>query len=237
MATNGNFYITTAIPYVNAEPHLGHALELVQADVLARHGRLRGRPVRFLTGTDDNALKNVVAARAADVEVREFVDRNAGRFCGLREPLALSFDDFIRTSADERHRAGVERLWRQCADRGDFYRRHYQGLYCPGCEQFYAPEELDGGLCPEHRFAPELVTEENWFFRLSRYTGELLDAVQSGRVRVEPATRRNEVLAFIRAGLTDFSVSRPAARAGGWGIPVPGDPGQFIYVWWDALAN
>jgi methionyl-tRNA synthetase len=237
MATNGNFYITTAIPYVNAEPHLGHALELVQADVLARHGRLRGRPVRFLTGTDDNALKNAAAARAADVEVREFVDRNAGRFRGLREPLALSFDDFIRTSADERHRAGVERLWRQCADRGDFYRRHYQGLYCPGCEQFYAPEELDGGLCPEHRFAPELVTEENWFFRLSRYTGELLDAVQSGRVRVEPATRRNEVLAFIRAGLTDFSVSRPATRANGWGIPVPGDPDQIIYVWWDALTN
>jgi len=237
MAANGNFYITTSIPYVNAEPHLGHALELVQADVLARHRRRRGQPVRFLTGTDDHALKNVTAARAAGVGVREFVDRNAARFRGLREPLALSFDDFIRTSADARHRAGVERLWRQCADRGDFYLRHYQGRYCPGCEQFYASAELDHGLCPEHRLAPDPVTEENWFFRLSRYTGELLAALQSGRVRVEPATRRNEVLAFIRAGLTDFSVSRPAARAHGWGIPVPGDPGQVIYVWWDALAN
>jgi methionyl-tRNA synthetase len=237
MATNGNFYITTAIPYVNAEPHLGHALQLVQADVLARHRRLRGQPVRFLTGTDDHALKNVTAARAAGAGVREFVDGNAARFRGLREPLALSLDDFIQTSADARHRAGVERLWRQCADRGDFYLRHYDGLYCPGCEQFYAPAELGHGLCPEHRLAPELVTENNWFFRLSRYTGELLAALQSGRVRVEPATRRNEVLAFIRAGLTDFSVSRPAARASGWGMPVPGDPGQVIYVWWDALAN
>jgi methionyl-tRNA synthetase len=237
MAANGNFYITTAIPYVNAEPHLGHALELVQADVLARHRRLRGQPVRFLTGTDDHALKNVAAARAAGQAVREFVDANAARFRGLREPLGLSFDDFIQTSADARHRAGVEHLWRQCAGRGDFYLRHYQGLYCPGCEQFYAPAELDGGVCAEHRVAPEPVTEENWFFRLSRYTGDLLRVLRSGRVRVEPATRRNEVLAFIRAGLTDFSVSRPAARAGGWGIPVPGDPGQFIYVWWDALAN
>jgi methionyl-tRNA synthetase len=237
MATNGKFYVTTAIPYVNAEPHLGHALELVQADVLARHRRLRGQQVRFLTGTDDNALKNVTAARAAGVGVREFVDRNAARFRGLREPLALSFDDFIRTSADPRHRVGVERLWRQCADRGDVYLRRYEGLYCAGCEQFYTPAELDNSLCPEHRAAPELVTEKNWFFRLSRYTGELLDALQSGQVRVEPATRRNEVLAFIRSRLTDISVSRPAARANGWGIPVPGDPDQIIYVWWDALAN
>jgi methionyl-tRNA synthetase len=237
MAANGNFYITTAIPYVNAEPHLGHALELVQADAAARHRRLRGQPVRFLTGTDDHALKNVTAARAAGLAVREFVDANAARFRGLREPLGLSFDDFIRTSADARHRAGVERLWRRCADRGNFYLRHYEGLYCPGCEQFYTPEELDHGVCAEHRTAPGRVAEENWFFRLSRYTGELLHALQSGRVRVEPATRRNEVLAFIRAGLTDFSVSRPAARAHGWGIPVPGDPGQIIYVWWGALAN
>jgi hypothetical protein len=237
MTAYGNFYITTAIPYVNAEPHLGHALELVQADAAARHRRLRGQPVRFLTGTDDHALKNVAAARAAGLAVREFVDANAARFRGLREPLGLSFDDFIRTSADARHRAGVEHLWRQCAERGDFYLRHYRGLYCRGCEQFYAPAELDHGVCAEHHAAPEPVAEQNWFFRLSRYTGRLLHALQSGRVRVEPATRRNEVLAFIRAGLADFSVSRPAARAHGWGIPVPGDPGQIIYVWWDALAN
>jgi len=231
------FYVTTAIPYVNAAPHLGHALELVQADVLARHRRLRGQQVRFLTGTDDNALKNVTAARAAGVAVQEFVDANAASFRGLREPLALSYDDFIRTGSDPRHRAGVERLWRQCAGRGDFYRRRYEGRYCAGCERFYSPDELVEGRCPEHGVAPEPVAEVNWFFRLSRYEAAIRDALESGRVRVEPQSRRNEVLAFVRDGLRDLSVSRPAARAGGWGIQVPDDPEQVVYVWWDALAN
>ena len=231
------FYITTAIPYVNAAPHLGHALELVQADVLARHRRRRGLPVRFLTGTDDNALKNVTAARAAGVDTADFVAANAARFAALREPLALSFDDFIATSTDPRHAPGVRRLWQQCAAAGDFYRRGYRGLYCPGCEQFYVPGELVDGRCPEHRRVPDEVAEDNWFFRLSRYQDRLLAVLESGRVRIEPATRRNEVLAFVRGGLQDFSVSRPAARAGGWGIPVPGDPDQVVYVWWDALTN
>jgi methionyl-tRNA synthetase len=237
MSVTGRFYITTAIPYVNAAPHLGHALELVQTDVLARHRRLRGQPVRFLTGTDDNALKNVTAAREAGVEVARFVRDNAERFASLREPLALSFDDFIRTSSDPRHAGGVTRLWRECAAAGDFYRKGYEGLYCRGCEQFYNPAELVDGLCPEHRVAPEVVAEENWFFRLSRYAEPVLAALESGAVRVEPPARRNEVLAFVRAGLADFSVSRPAARAGGWGIPVPDDPAQVVYVWWDALTN
>lgn len=149
------FYVTTAIPYVNAAPHLGHALELVQADVLARHRRLRGHQVRFLTGTDDNAVKNVQAARAAGVPVDEFVKTNAARFGALREPLALSFDDFIATSADRRHADGVRRLWRECAEAGDFYRRTYHGLYCGGCEQFYQPDELAGAVCPEHGTEPE----------------------------------------------------------------------------------
>ncbi|MEV0130050.1 methionine--tRNA ligase [Dactylosporangium sp. NPDC050688] len=232
-----SFYVTTAIPYVNAAPHLGHALELVQADVLARHRRLRGQPVRFLTGTDENALKNVTAATAAGVAVTDFVAANADRFAALRPVLDLSFDDFIRTSRDPRHAAGVEALWRRTAEAGDFYRRDYEGRYCQGCEQFYEPAELAAGRCPEHGTEPETVTESNWFFRLSRYTGRLLTALESGEVRVEPPARRNEVLAFVRAGLRDISVSRPAARAGGWGIPVPGDPSQVVYVWWDALAN
>jgi methionyl-tRNA synthetase len=237
MTTDTRFYVTTAIPYVNAAPHLGHALELVQADVLARHRRLRGQSVRFLTGTDDNAVKNVSAACAAGVDVRAFVEGNADRFAALRDPLGVSFDDFIRTSVDPRHAVGVARLWRECAAAGDFYRRRYQGLYCAGCEQFYPEAELVAGLCPEHRVAPESVAETNWFFRLSRYTDRLLDILESGQVRIEPAVRRNEVLAFVRAGLADISVSRPAARAGGWGIPVPGDPDQVVYVWWDALTN
>ncbi|SEE80818.1 methionine--tRNA ligase [Jiangella alba] len=235
--TTSRFYVTTSIPYVNGAPHLGHALELVQADVLARHRRRRGQPVRFLTGTDDNALKNVVAARAAGVPTRQFVDANAAGFVALHEPLALSVDDVIRTSTDPRHRPGVHRLWERCAARGDFYRRTYTGRYCAGCEQFYTAAELVDGVCPEHGVEPEEVNEENWFFRLSRYQDELLRVLESGAVRVEPAAKRAEVLAFVRAGLRDVSVSRPAERAGGWGIPVPGDPGQVVYVWWDALAN
>jgi methionyl-tRNA synthetase len=230
------FYVTTAIPYVNGAPHLGHALELVQADVLARHRRQRGQPVRFLTGTDENALKNVAAARACGRDVAGFVADNADRFAALRGALSLSFADFIRTSSD-RHVRGVDRLWRRNAANGDFYRRHYTGLYCPGCEQFTTPADLVDGRCPEHRTPPQAVTEENWFFRLSRYAGVVEDAIRSGRVRVEPSTRRNEVLAFLRRGAADISVSRPAARSHGWGIPVPNDPEQVIYVWWDALAN
>lgn len=225
-------YLTTAIPYVNAAPHLGHALELVQADTLARHRRLRGEPVRFLTGTDDNALKNVTAARAAGQEVRAFVDTNAARFAALREPLGLSFDDFIRTSADPRHAAGVRELWRQT--RHDLYQRGYEGLYCAGCEQFFSP---DDGPCREHPGPLEQVAERNWFFRLSRYQDQIQELLETDSVRVSPPARRNEVLAFVRSGLQDISVSRPAARAEGWGIPVPDDPEQVVYVWWDALTN
>jgi methionyl-tRNA synthetase len=230
-------YITTTIPYVNARPHLGHALEFVQADVLARHHRANGEQVRFQAGTDDNALKNVLAAQAAGVGVQQFVDANAAAFTGLAEPLRLSVDDQIRTSSDPRHRAGVERLWRACAARGDLYRRHYEGLYCVGCEQFYTEGELAGGRCPEHGTVPDLVSEENWFFRLSRYAAPLRALIADAAIRVEPAGRRNEVLALIDGGLVDFSVSRSTERARGWGIPVPGDPGQVIYVWWDALGN
>ncbi|HEY8473697.1 MAG TPA: methionine--tRNA ligase [Natronosporangium sp.] len=230
-------FLTTAIPYVNAPPHLGFALELVQADLLARHHRRRGDQVRLLTGTDENSLKNVLAAQAAGVPVREWVDRHAAAIAALREPLALSYDDFIRTSADRRHAAGVARLWRACAAAGDLYKGRYDGLYCVGCESYYTEPELVAGRCPEHGTEPQRLSEENWFFRLSRYQAPLRDAIASGRLRIEPRSRRNEVLALIDAGLTDFSVSRSRERARGWGIPVPDDPDQVIYVWWDALGN
>ena len=230
-------YITTTIPYVNARPHLGFALELVQADVLARHHRGTGGQVRFQSGTDDNSLKNVLAAQAAGIGVREFVDASAAAFTGLAGPLLLSVNDVIRTSSDPRHAAGVERLWRACAAAGDLYRKPYEGLYCIGCEQFYTLAELDDGRCPDHGTVPDLVSEVNWFFRLSRYAGQLRGLIADGAIRIEPAGRRNEVLALIDAGLDDFSVSRSTERARGWGIPVPGDPGQVIYVWWDALGN
>jgi methionyl-tRNA synthetase len=230
-------YISTTIPYVNARPHLGFALELVQADVLARHRRQVGDLVRFQTGTDDNSLKNVLAAEAEGISTDALVERNASAFAELRDPLALSFDDFIRTSSDPRHLAGVERLWRACAASGDLYHKHYAGQYCVGCEQFYKPAELRDGRCPEHGTPPQRIAEENWFFRLSRYAGQLHELIDSGRLRIEPAGRRNEVLGFIEGGLEDFSASRSTARARGWGIGVPGDPSQVIYVWWDALGN
>jgi methionyl-tRNA synthetase len=230
-------YVSTTIPYVNARPHIGHALELVQADVLARHHRRIGDEVRLQSGTDDNSLKNVLAAQREGISTTELVNRNAGAFASLREQLSLSFDDFIRTSTDPRHRPGVERLWHASAVGGDLYRRDYHGLYCVGCEQFYTEEELIDCTCPEHHTRPEQVTEENWFFRLSRYATRLRAEISSGRLRIEPASRRNEVLSFIDGGLTDFSVSRSVQRAGGWGIGVPGDPTQVTYVWWDALAN
>ena len=230
-------YITTSIPYVNGDPHVGFALECVQADVLARHHRLRGDEVRLQTGTDDNSLKNVEAAAAAGVPIADYVRAQAERFAALRGPLQLSFDDFLSTSVDPRHRSGVERLWQACAASGDLYQRDYKGLYCAGCEAFVAPGELRHGLCPEHAEPPAQVAERNWFFRLSRYERELQALIEDGRLRIEPEHRRNEALSFIRGGLEDFSVSRTSRRARGWGIPVPGDPSQVVYVWFDALGN
>ncbi len=231
------YYITTSIPYVNARPHIGHALEFVQADALARYHRLRGDDTRFLTGTDDNALKNVQAAAAEGVSTQQLVDRNAATFLALKEPLALSFDDFIRTSSEERHTAGVRKLWQACERNGDVYKQGYKGLYCVGCERFYTEAELDRGVCPIHRRPPESVEEENYFFRLSRYGERLRELIASQTLHILPETRRNEVLRFIESGLEDFSISRSQSRARGWGIQVPGDPHQVMYVWFDALGN
>jgi methionyl-tRNA synthetase len=215
-----------AIPYVNAEPHLGYAYELVLADIYARASRFEGAAVRFLGGTDDYSLKNVLAAEAAGVPTPDFVDSNARRFESLRGPLDLSFDDFIRTSADPRHIPAVHRLWNAALENGDLYRQPYQGDYCVGCERFYTRDELDDGLCPEHRQPLEHVTEENWFFRLSRYQYQIEDVIESDTLRISPAPFRNEVLAFVRSGLEDISVSRSNQRARGWGVPVPNDPSQ-----------
>ena len=233
----GSFYVTTAIPYVNAEPHLGFALELVQADVLARYHRLRGDSTWFLTGTDENSLTNVLAAEREGLAVRSLVDRNAEAFRALTGMLHVSNDDFIRTATDPRHRDGARRFWEACARAGDVYKRFYRGLYCVRCERFYTTEELADGRCPEHEIAPEVVEEENYFFRLSRYQGRLAQLLESHSLRVVPESRHHEVQAFVARGLTDFSISRTQARARGWGIPVPGDPDQVIYVWFDALTN
>ena len=212
-------------------------MELVLADATARYLRSQGHDVRLQTGSDDNSLKNVHAAREEGVPTREFVRRNVARFRELSGTLALSIDDFVETSSDERHRLGVEKLWNACAARGDIYKKAYRGLYCVGCEQFYTEGELDNGVCPDHRTQPEVVEEENYFFRLERHSRILRDSITSGRVNIAPAKYKNEALAFIESGLTDFSISRSRARAGDWGLPVPGDPSQVIYVWFDALCN
>ncbi|MHC5037110.1 MAG: methionine--tRNA ligase [Planctomycetota bacterium] len=232
---NGTHLVTTTIPYVNAKPHIGFALELVQADVLARTHRLLGRPVHFQTGTDENAFKNVIAARAQGVSTRALVDRNAAAFRALAEGLNVSIDDFIRTT-EERHRIGVHAFWKRL-DPGDLFRKAYTGLYCQGCEDFLAEKDLVEGLCPDHGAAPERVFEENVFFRLSKYQDTVERLLAEGEIEIVPEKRKTEVLRFIRGGLRDISVSRAAGRAGGWGIPVPGDEDQVIYVWIDALVN
>src|SRR5262245_15260604 len=188
---------------------------------------LRGDEVRLLTGTDDNSLKNVLAAEAAGLTTAELVARNATHFANLHVSLQLAFDDFIRTSTDPRHQPAVARLWRACAAAGDLYREWYEGLYCVGCEQFYAAEEFDRGRCPEHETVPERVAEENWFFRLTRYQDQLEALITSGRLRILPEFHAREVLAFVRGGLQDFSISRsregPRLGHRGTGRPRPRD--------------
>ncbi len=230
-------YITVAIPYVNADPHIGYAYELIEADLAARARRALGDDVRFLGGTDEFSLKNVVAAEAAGETTQAFVDRHADRFEALAESLGISFDDFIRTSRDPRHRPAVERLWKACSNSGDLYQRDYTGRYCIGCEQFYDPGDLVERGCPEHGQVIETVTENNWFFRLSAYADQLVELIEANTLRITPEPFRAEVLAFIRRGLDDISISRSVERAHGWGIPVPDDPAQVVYVWFDALSN
>ncbi|MBU5688106.1 MAG: methionine--tRNA ligase [Candidatus Aenigmarchaeota archaeon] len=231
------FYITTAIPYVNAAPHIGFALELVQTDVIARFNRLLGKDVFFLTGTDENAQKNALAAEKTGVTPKELVDKNAQMFIDLTKKLNISNDDFIRTTDKERHWIGAKKLWELCYQNGDIYKKKYSGLYCIGCEAFVTEKDLVDGLCPEHLKKPEKIVEENYFFKLSRYENELLDIIENDKIKILPEARKNEILSFIRQGLEDFSISRPAERMKGWGIPVPGDETQIIYVWFDALAN
>ena len=204
---------------------------------MARHYRRQGFDVRFQTGSDENSLKNVRAAQDAGMPVADWVASHAEQFRSLKETLGLSFDDFIRTSSEARHAVGVEKLWQRCMASGDLYRRHYRGLYCVGCEQFYEPGELVDGACPEHLAPLEVVEEENWFFRLSRYASTLRKLIETDAVHVQPTKRKREVLEFIDRGLHDFSVSRSRERAHGWGIPVPDDPDQVLYVWFDALGN
>ncbi len=231
------FYITTAIPYVNAKPHIGFALELIQTDAKLRYERLkRGEElVRGLTGSDENSLKNVRAAEDAGEDVASFVERHAEEYKSLSGVLNLTFDDFIRTR-EERHIKGAQKLWSACKQE-DIYKKKYKGLYCVGCEVFYTQKEVPDNVCPEHKKELEVVEEENFFFKLSNYQDELERLIESDEIRIVPESRKNEILSFIRSGLEDFSISRSQERAKHWGVPVPEDESQVMYVWFDALSN
>ncbi len=230
-----SFYISTTIPYVNSDPHLGHALEYVQTDCQARYQRMLGKDVYLLTGSDENSLKNVQAAESAGVPIGKFIEEHAAKFYEFKELLSISFDNFIRTALPFHHQA-AKKLWKSC-DPKDIYKKTYKGLYCVGCEAFYTEDELVDGKCPDHLTVPQPVEEENYFFKLSNYQEKLKDILSNGKVKVVPEFRRNELLSLIEGGLQDFSISRSQARAKGWGVTVPGDDSQIMYVWFDALAN
>jgi len=230
------FYLTSAIPYVNARPHIGHALEFLQADTIARYQKLLGKDVLFLCGSDENAIKNVQAAEKAGKSIQDFIDENATYFEELAEHLNVQFDIFQKGSS-ENHKIASQKLWELCEKNGDIYKKAYNGLYCVGCEEFKSPSELnENGECPEHPGKQlEEIEEENYFFKLSKYQDQLLALIESGEYEIVPEFRKNEITSFIKSGLQDFSISRSNERAKNWGVPVPNDPNQRIYVWFDAL--
>lgn len=231
------FYITAAIPYVNARPHIGHALEFIQTNVFKRYYQLLGYECLSLSGGDENALKNVQAAEKEGETVQDFVDKNTEHFRQLAMKLNAAFDRWQKGSDQKTHYLASQKLWKMCFDRGDIYKKTYSGLYCVGCEAFYAPEELNAeGECFEHPGKKlETITEENYFFKLSRYQAQLIELIETHKVAIVPEFRKNEVLSFLKTGLQDISVSRTNERAKNWGVPVPGDNNQRMYVWFDAL--
>jgi len=230
----GTFYITTAIDYTNASPHIGHAYEKILTDVLARYRRLRGEEVFYLTGTDEHGQKNASTAAAAGKDVRTFVDEIAAEWRRLTATLNLSNDDFIRTT-EERHKRGARLIWERAAAAGDLYKKNYKALYCVGHEAFVTLSDLVDGKCPDHDTAPIVINEENYFFRLSKYRPQLRRLFEERPDFVVPLSRYREMLNLIDS-LEDISVSRPVEKLS-WGIPVPGDPTHVLYVWFDALTN
>ncbi|MEK7601201.1 MAG: methionine--tRNA ligase [Patescibacteria group bacterium] len=228
-------YLTTTLPYVNAEPHIGFALEMVQADIIARYRRLVGDDVFFNTGTDEHGQKIFQKAKEKGRDVQEYVDHFAGEFKKLKNALNLSYDAFIRTT-DERHVAAAQELWRRCEKAGDIYKKKYKGLYCVGDEAFIKEGDLVDGKCPNHPTMDVVeIEEENYFFKLSKYQDSLLQYLGKEGA-VVPEWRRQEAINFVKQGLEDFSISRVKEKMS-WGIPVPGDDSQVMYVWFDALTN
>ncbi len=231
-----NFLITTAIPYVNGKPHIGHALEYFQADTVRNFHKLLGEKTLLLSGADENALKNVQTAEIENISTQDFLDRNSQVFKDSYEKLGVPLDVFERGSDQGHHWPGVQKLWTLCEKNGDIYKKEYTGLYCIGCESFKTEKELTDGKCPDHLKEPEKITEENYFFKLSKYQDELLKLIETDELQIVPENKKNEIVSFIKSGLEDFSISRNKERAKGVGVPVPNDDKQVMYVWFDALA-
>ena len=232
---NKKFYITTSIPYTNAPPHIGFALESIQADVLARYNRGLGKDTFFLTGTDEHGIKTLRAAKEAGKDIKDFTDEVSGKFKSLAKVLNISNDDFIRTTDEARHKPAVEKLWEKMDEKGDIYKKKYKGYYCPGCEAFKTEKEMVDGKCIIHLKPLELVEEENYFFELSKYTDKITGLIEKNKLIIIPEGKRNETLAMLKQGMEDVSFSRTKDKY--WGLQVPGDPSQIMYVWCDALSN
>ncbi len=231
------FYITTTLPYVNADPHIGFALEIIHADIIARYHAMRGQDVFFNTGTDEHGVKIYRKAQEQGVEVQEYVNGYAEKFKALKDKLGL-FDglNFIRTT-DDNHKLAAQEFWKRCEANGDIYKKTYQVKYCVGCELEKTDSELIDGKCPIHpNMDIELIDEENYFFKFSNYTQKLLDLYNNQNQFVVPASRLHEIKTFVENGLQDFSISRLKEKMP-WGVPVPGDEDQVMYVWFDALVN
>lgn len=232
------FFITTSIPYTNAPPHVGFALEAIQADVVARYHRSLNHDVFFLTGTDEHGLKTKKAAQEAGISLDEFLNQTSGKFRGLRETLNLSWEPdhgFIRTTDASRHIPAVQHVWRTLLQNDDLYKRKYKGFYCAGCEAFKTDKELKDSQCIIHQKPVDIVEEENYFFKISKYINQIRQIIENNELQIIPEVRKNEVLNMIENGLDDVSFSRAKEKYDG--IPVPNDSEQIIYVWADALPN
>jgi methionyl-tRNA synthetase len=236
MSDTNRFYITTTLPYVNSDPHIGFALEIVAADVIARFQRIKGVEVVFNTGTDEHGLKIYQEAQKAQKSPQEYTDIYAARFKALGEILNLSFTHFIRTT-DEHHIAAAQEFWKRCDANNDVYKKMYKVKYCVGCELEKTESELVEGKCPLHPNKElEIIEEENYFFRFSKYQQPLLDLYKANPNFVKPESKYKEIVSFVEKGLQDFSISRLKEKLP-WGVPVPGDENQVMYVWFDALVN
>jgi methionyl-tRNA synthetase len=227
------FYVTTPIYYVNAEPHLGTAYTTIAADAIARYRRMTGRDVLFLTGLDEHGQKIAQAAADHGMSPQEWVDAIAPTFTEAWEMLGVSYDDFIRTTED-RHKRGVQAFWQKLHDDGWLYQGHYEGWYCVPDETYWTEEQLAEGMCPQCGREVQFITEDNWFFKLSEFGDRLLDFYATNPDFVQPETRKNEVVSFVRGGLRDLSISRTTFS---WGVPIPFAEGHVTYVWIDALLN